>query len=111
MVGGDYVQRNLECLGTEGRLVQIAYLKGAKVELNLMRLLLKRLTLAGSVLRSRKLEEKAHVMAGLREHVWPLLESKKVTPIVDSTYPLKDAADAHRRMETGQHIGKIVLIP
>ena len=111
MVGGDYIQRNLDCLGTEGRLVQIAYLKGAKVELNLTRLLLKRLTLAGSVLRSRNVDEKACVMAGLFEHVWPLLEEKRVKPILDSTYPLKDAAEAHRRMETSQHIGKIVLIP
>ncbi|MGB1548612.1 MAG: NAD(P)H-quinone oxidoreductase [Alphaproteobacteria bacterium] len=111
MVGGDYVQRNLDCLGTEGRLIQIAFLKGPKVELNLIRLMLKRLTLAGSVLRARSVPEKAQVIEGLRRNVWPLIEAKRVKPILDSTYPLRDAADAHRRMETSQHIGKIVLIP
>ncbi len=111
MVGGDYVQRNLDCLATEGRLVQIAFLKGAKVELNLLRLMLKRLTLAGSVLRSRTVEEKIVILKALRERVWPLFEAKRVRPIVDSTYPLREAAAAHRRMESGLHIGKIVLIP
>jgi len=111
MVGGDYVRRNLECLGTKGRLVQIAFLKSAKVELDLTRLLLKRLTLAGSVLRSRTVEDKARVMAGLSEHVWPIIEANRVRPIIDSTFPLKDAAKAHLRMETSEHIGKIVLIP
>ncbi|MCE2510243.1 MAG: NAD(P)H-quinone oxidoreductase [Alphaproteobacteria bacterium] len=111
MVGGDYVQRNLDCLGTEGRLVQIAFLKGPKVELNLIRLMLKRLTLAGSVLRARSVPEKAQVMEGLRQHVWPLFEAKRVKPVLDSTYALQDAAEAHRRMETSRHIGKIVLLP
>lgn len=111
MVGGDYVQRNLDCLATEGRLVQIAFLKGAKVELNLLRLMLKRLTLAGSVLRSRTVEEKVVILKALRERVWPLFEAKRVRPIVDSTHPLREAAAAHRRMESGLHIGKIVLIP
>ncbi len=111
MVGGDYIARNLECLGTEGRLIQIAFLKGPKVELNLTRLLLKRLTLSGSVLRSRKVAEKAAIMAALREQVWPLLEAKQVRPVLDRAYPLGEAADAHRRMEASQHIGKMILIP
>ncbi|PCJ61461.1 MAG: NAD(P)H-quinone oxidoreductase [Rhodospirillaceae bacterium] len=111
MVGGDYIQRNLNCLGTEGRLVQIAFLKGARVEINLMRLLLKRLTLSGSVLRSRTIEEKAAILATLRERVWPLFETTQLRPVLDQTYALGDAADAHRRMESSQHIGKIVLIP
>jgi putative PIG3 family NAD(P)H quinone oxidoreductase len=111
MVGGDYIQRNLNCLGTEGRLVQIAFLKGARVEINMMRLLLKRLTLSGSVLRSRTIEEKAAILATLREQVWPLFETTQLRPVLDQTYALGDAADAHRRMESSQHIGKIVLIP
>ncbi len=111
MVGGDYIQRNLNCLGTEGRIVQIAFLKGAKVEINLMRLLLKRLTLSGSVLRSRSIEEKAAILAALRTQVWPLLETKQLRPVLDRTYALGEAADAHRRMESSQHIGKIVLTP
>lgn len=111
MVGGDYVQRNLDCLGTQGRIVQIAFLKGPKVELNLMRLLVKRLMLSGSVLRSRSVEEKAAILTALHQQVWPLLTAKKIRPILDSTYPLGEAAEAHARMETSQHIGKIVLIP
>jgi len=111
MVGGDYIQRNLNCLGTEGRLVQIAFLKGARVEINLMRLLLKRLTLSGSVLRSRTIEEKAAILATLRERVWPLFETTQLRPVLDQTYALGDAGDAHRRMESSQQIGKIVLFP
>ena len=109
MVGGDYIQRNIAALATEGRLVQIAFLSGAKVELNLMPLMLKRLTLTGATLRARAIEDKAAIADALRARVWPLLESGRVRPVIDSTVALADAAKAHERMESGEHIGKIVL--
>ena len=109
MVGGDYVQRNFAALATEGRLVQIAFLAGAKVELNLMALMLKRLTLTGATLRARAIEDKAAIADALRARVWPLLESGRMRPVIDSTMPLAAAAQAHERMESGRHIGKIVL--
>ncbi len=109
MVGGDYVQRNLSALAVEGRLVQIAFLRGAKVELNLAPVMMKRLTLTGSTLRARPVEEKAPIARALREHVWPLLEAGKVKPVIYKTFPLREAAAAHRLMESNQHIGKIVL--
>lgn len=109
MVGGDYLARNLDCLALEGRLVQIAFLKGARVEVDLARLLTRRLTLTGSTLRSRTVEEKGRIARVLHEKVWPLVEAGVVKPVVDSTFPLSRAADAHRRMESSEHIGKIVL--
>lgn len=109
MVGGDYVQRNLSALALDGRLVQIAFLRGAKLELNLAPLMLKRLTLTGSTLRARPVAEKVPIARALREHVWPLLESGKVRPVIHQTFPLAEAAAAHRLMESGQHIGKLVL--
>ena len=109
MVGGDYIQRNIAALATEGRLVQIAFLAGAKVELNLMPLMLKRLTLTGATLRARAIDDKAAIADALRARVWPLLESGRVRPVIDSTVALADAAKAHERMESGEHIGKIVL--
>jgi putative PIG3 family NAD(P)H quinone oxidoreductase len=109
IVGGDYLQRNLEALSTEGRLVQIAFQAGPKTSINLVPILLKRLTLTGSTLRSRSVAEKAHIAKALRERVWPLLESGEVRPVVDSTFPLARAADAHRLMEESRHRGKIVL--
>ncbi len=109
MVGGDYIQRNIAALATEGRLVQIAFLAGANVELNLMPLMLKRLTLTGATLRARAIEDKAAIADALRARVWPLLESGRVRPVIDSTVALADAAKAHERMESGEHIGKIVL--
>lgn len=109
MVGGDYVARNIECLRREGRLVNIAFLRGAKVELNLLPVMLKRLTLTGSTLRPRSLEEKTAIAEALREQVWPLLEAGRVKPVMDSRFALEDAAKAHERMESGAHIGKIVL--
>jgi putative PIG3 family NAD(P)H quinone oxidoreductase len=109
MVGGDYVQRNLSALAVEGRLVYIAFLRGAKVELNLGPLMMKRLTLTGSTLRARPVEEKAPIARALREHVWPLLEAGKVKPVIYQTFPLQAAAAAHRLMESNRHIGKIVL--
>ena len=109
MVGGDYLPRNLAALAPEGRLVQIATLGGAKAEINLTLLLRKRLTLTGSTLRPRSVEEKAAIAQALRRKVWPLLDEGRVKPVIDSTYPLEDAAKAHERMESGAHIGKIVL--
>jgi putative PIG3 family NAD(P)H quinone oxidoreductase len=110
MVGGGYVARNLQILATEGRLVQIAFLTGSKVEINLLPLMLKRQTLTGSTLRPRSVKEKGAIAAALRAQVWPLLEAGKVAPVIHATFPLAKAADAHRLMESGAHIGKIVLV-
>lgn len=109
MVGGEYLARNLEALALEGRLVQIAFLKGPKVEVNLMRLMLKRQTITGSTLRARSIADKGAIAAAVRRHVWPLLEAGRVAPVIDSTFELREAAAAHIRMEGGEHIGKIVL--
>lgn len=109
MVGGDYVPRNLDILAVEGRLVQIAFLHGPKVEVNLMPLMLKRLTLTGSTLRARSVEQKAAIARALREKVWPLLESGEVRPVIDHIFSLQEATEAHRRMESNRHIGKLVL--
>jgi NADPH:quinone reductase len=109
MVGGDYMARNLEVLAVEGRLVQIAFLKSSKVELDLMQVMRRRLTITGSTLRPRTPEEKGAIARQLAEHVWPLLEDGSVKPVIYAEFPLERAADAHRMMEEGQHIGKIVL--
>jgi NADPH:quinone reductase-like Zn-dependent oxidoreductase len=109
MVGGDYTPRNLQCLAVEGRLVQIAFLKGPKVELDWMAVMQKRLTLTGSTLRPRPVEEKGAIARALRAEVWPLLEKGRVRPVIHATFPLAQAAEAHRLMESSQHIGKIVL--
>ncbi len=110
MVGGDYIQRNLTALAVEGRLVQIAFLRGAKVELNLAPVMMKRLTLTGSTLRARPSEEKAPIARALREKVWPLLEAGTVHPVIHQVFPLRDAAAAHRLMESNRHIGKVMLL-
>jgi putative PIG3 family NAD(P)H quinone oxidoreductase len=109
MVGGDYLPRNLSCLANDGRLVQIAIQHGAKAEINLWSVMMKRLTLTGSTLRSRSVAEKTVIADALREKVWPLLESGEIRPIVHAVFPLSEAAGAHRLMESGAHIGKIVL--
>lgn len=109
MVGGDYVARNLECLAREGRHVSIAFQRGHKVTLSLLPVLQKRLHLTGSGLRPRPVAEKGAIAAALHQRVWPLLESGRVRVVVDSTFPLDQAAAAHARMESGAHIGKIVL--
>ncbi len=109
MVGGDYVKRNLKILAVEGRLVQIAFLKGSTVELNLAHLMVKRQTLTGSTLRPRPVADKGAIAAALREKVWPLIEGGRIKPLVHATFPLARAADAHRLMESSAHIGKIVL--
>ena len=111
MVGGDYAQRNLDCLKTDGRLVQIAFQAGARVELNLAPVMMKRLTLTGSTLRARPADEKARLAAAVERTVWPWIESGRVRPIIDATFPLGEAAAAHARLEQGRHVGKIVLIP
>ena len=109
MVGGDYIQRNLSALAVEGRLVFIAFLRGAKAELNLAPVLLKRLTITGSTLRARPVADKARIAAALRQTVWPLLEQGRMRPILDQVFPLDEAAAAHALMESNRHIGKILL--
>jgi putative PIG3 family NAD(P)H quinone oxidoreductase len=109
MVGGDYFARNLKCLAVEGRLVQIAFLKGSKVELDLGPLMVKRQTLTGSTLRPRTVAEKGAIANALKDRVWPLIEAGRVQPILYKTFPLAEAAAAHRLMESSAHIGKIVL--
>ena len=109
MVGGPYVERNLAALADEGRLVQIAFLQGSKVELNLGQLMMRRLTLTGSTLRPQSDLAKTRIAEGLRAKVWPLLELGVVAPVMDSEFPLEEAAAAHARMEAGGHVGKIVL--
>jgi putative PIG3 family NAD(P)H quinone oxidoreductase len=110
MVGGDYIERDLKAAALEGRIVQIAFLKGSKVEVDLMRLMLRRLTLTGSTLRIQGSEAKARMAKAIEQRIWPLIAAGKVKPVMDSTYPLVDAADAHRRIDEPDHIGKIVLV-
>ena len=110
MVGGDYVPRNLELLAIEGRLVQIAFLKTSKVELDLMQVMRRRLTITGSTLRPRSPEEKGQIARALEDKVWPLIEAGSVKPIIYAEFPLERAAEAHALMESGEHIGKIVLV-
>ena len=110
MVGGDYTERNIAAAAEEGRIVQIAVLGGADVKINIARLMMKRVTLTGSTLRPRTREAKAGFARALEAKVWPLLASGKVRVVMDSTFPLAKAADAHRRLEAGAHVGKIVLL-
>ena len=109
MVGGDYTSRNLDALATEGRLVQIAFLKTPQVSLDLSQVMRRRLWITGSTLRPRSVAEKSALARELERHVWPLIESGRVRPVIDTVLPLAQAAEAHRRMESGVHIGKIVL--
>jgi NADPH2:quinone reductase len=109
MVGGPYVARNMQALAMGGRLVQISFLEGSRVDLDLHPIMAKRLTFTGSTLRPRSVEEKGALARDVHEHVWPLLESGRVRPIIDTTFPLADAVAAHRRIESAEHIGKIVL--
>ncbi len=109
MVGGDYAAGNLELLAPDGRAVQIAVLRGAKAEVDLHVIMQKRLTLTGSTLRPRSVEEKGRIARALRQEVWPLIEAGKVKPVIFRSFPLAQAADAHRLMESSAHIGKIVL--
>ena len=109
MVGGDYLPRNVRALKTDGRLVQIAFLQGSKVELNFAQVMMRRLTITGSTLRPQSDGAKAKIAADLLTHVWPLYASGRIRPVMDSEFPLAEAAAAHARMEASTHIGKIVL--
>jgi NADPH:quinone reductase len=109
MVGGDYIQRNINALALEGRIVIIAFLRGSEAEINLMPLMLKRGWLTGSTLRARSVVQKGAIAAPLRRVVWPLLEQGKVRPQIYRSFPLAEAEEAHRLMESSAHIGKIVL--
>src|SRR5258706_2831458 len=109
MVGGDYVPKELNCLAEDGRLVFIAFLRGMKTEMDIMLVMRKRLTISGSTLRPRPVAFKGAIAKSLREKIWPLIERGKVKPEIYKTFPLAQAADAHRLMESSQHIGKIVL--
>jgi NADPH:quinone reductase len=110
IVGGEYVPKNLDVLAVEGRLVQIGVLGGAKTEINVSVIMQKRLIVTGSTLRARAIADKAAIASAVHEHVWPLLEARTVAPIVHATFPLREAAAAHRLMESSTHIGKIVLV-
>ncbi len=109
MIGGPYVQKNLDLMNDRGRCVMIAFLQGPQAQLNLMRMMLKRLTLTGSTLRSRPKEEKARIAREVERVVWPWIEAGKVKPVIDSAFPLADAEAAHARLQSGAHAGKIVL--
>jgi len=109
MVGGDYVPKELKLLAEEGRLVFIAFLRGHTSELDINQVMRRRLTITGSTLRPRSVEFKGHIARNLREKIWPLVESGKIKPQIYKTFPLEAAADAHRLMESSEHIGKIVL--
>lgn len=109
MVGGDYIQKNIYAAAEEGIIIQIAFLQGSKAEVNFMRLMLKRLTLTGSTLRARSLSVKAAIADAIKKEIWPLVEQGRVKPVIDKTFPLAKAGEAHAHMESSQHIGKIVL--
>ena len=108
-MGAAYLARNVEVLATNGRLVVIGLQGGTKAELHLGALLAKRAAVLATSLRARPAAEKAAIVASVREHVWPLVESGAVRPVVDTTFPLERAADAHRRLESSEHVGKILL--
>jgi len=109
MVGGDYIERNFSAAAVEGRIVQIAFLSGSKAQVNFMRLMLKRLTFTGSTLRARSVAFKGAIASALEETIWPLIEAGEIRPVMDKIFPLDQAAQAHAHMESGAHIGKIVL--
>jgi putative PIG3 family NAD(P)H quinone oxidoreductase len=109
MVGGPYIEKNMDALAMEGRLVQIAFLQESRVSVDFLPMMVKRLTLTGSTLRPRTVEQKGSIAKALRAKVWPLLDAGTVKPIIHATFPLEQAADAHRLMESSTHIGKIIL--
>ncbi|MGA0228190.1 MAG: NAD(P)H-quinone oxidoreductase [Paracoccaceae bacterium] len=109
MVGGSYIDRNIKALADDGRLVQIAFLQGPKAEINFAQMMTRRLTLTGSTLRPQSDLAKARIADSLKETVWPLLDAGRIHPVMDSTFALEDADQAHMRMESSTHIGKIVL--
>ena len=110
MVGGDYVARNFKVLAMEGRLVQIAFQQASKIDIDLLPIMLKRLTLTGSTLRPRTVEQKAEIARELEAKVWPVLSAGKCRPIIHATFPLNEAAKAHAMMESSVHTGKIILV-
>ncbi|MCP5370643.1 MAG: NAD(P)H-quinone oxidoreductase [Hyphomicrobiales bacterium] len=111
MVGGDYIPRNIACLAPEGRLAIIAFLHGPVVEkISFLPIMLKRLTVTGSTLRPQPVASKGRIAAALRERVWPLIEAGEIRPVVHATFPLSQAAEAHRLMESSTHVGKILLL-
>ena len=109
IVGGEYFSRNLACLAMNGRLVQIGLISGPRAEINLTAVLQRRLTITGSTLRARSVAEKGALAREVETHVWPLIAAGRVAPVIDRVFPLSAAADAHRRLESGDHVGKIVL--
>lgn len=111
MVGGPYVQKNIDCAAFRGRIVQIAFLQGSRIEADLMRLMLKQLTLTGSTLRARPDAEKAELANAIRKTVWPWIASGQLAPEIFRHFPLAEAAEAHRLMDSGEHSGKILLTP
>ena len=111
MVGGDYLARNLDCLAMEGRHVSISVQRGARAEINIAKVMARRLVITGSTLRPRSVAEKAVIAEDLRAKVWPLLESGRLAPVIHTVLPFARAAEAHRIMEASEHIGKILLIP
>jgi NADPH2:quinone reductase len=110
MVGGDYIERDLRAAALDGRIVQIAFLKSSNVEIDLMRLMMRRLTLTGSTLRAQSAAAKARIARAVEEQIWPLIADGKFKPVIDSTFNLTDAAAAHARIDDPDHIGKIVLV-
>jgi len=110
IIGGDYVSRNIACLARDGRLVNIAFRKGSKVEIDLMPVMLKRLTLTGSTLRIQPVERKAEIATALLEQVWPLIETGKIVPLVHTRLPMAQADEGHRIMDAAGHVGKIMLV-
>jgi putative PIG3 family NAD(P)H quinone oxidoreductase len=109
MVGGDYVSRNLELSAVDGRIVSLSFINGSRVKIDMMPVLLKRLTITGSTLRPQPVEAKAAIAEKLRSHIWPLIEKGEIRPLIAARFPLADAAEAHKLMESGNHVGKIVL--
>jgi len=109
MVGGDYIARNYEAAGVDGRIVQIAFQGSSRANVDFLRIMLKRLTHTGSTLRARAVADKASIARALETNVWPLIAAGKVKPVIYRTFPLREAAAAHALMETSTHIGKIVL--
>ncbi len=109
MVGGDYIDRNYDAAAIEGRIVQIAFLGGPKASPNFAKLMMKRLHHTGSTLRPRSVEDKAAMVSAINAKVLPWIAEGRLKPLMDSTFPLKEASKAHERMELSQHIGKIVL--
>lgn len=109
MVGGSYTTKNINLMNLDGRIVNVAFLGGKKAEVNIQKIMAKRLTLTGSTLRNRPIAEKAALRSDIEENIWPLINKGIIKPIIDQSYPLKDAWKSHVRMESGKHIGKILL--